>query len=202
MSSSLKGKKGQRLFRLTGVCGILGSVLPLVMIILATFLSSWFRWDTNALSEMGVGQQSWLFNGAVMIGGALNFLFAIGLWEYFSVKRSARTGVGLIMLSSVSLALVGIFTLDYLVMHAIMAFGYFVLAPLGFLLVGLGTEGGGIRKLSFTCGIAALLAILVLPIIISALPFKVGFAVPELAEAMIITVWTIFISAKLIGKTG
>lgn len=193
-------KKDPKFFRLAGVCGILGSVVPLVMILSATFLSSWFRWDTNALSEMGVKEESWLFNSAVMIGGALNFLFAVGLREYLSKERLTRAGVALIMLSSVFLALVGIFTLDYLAMHAVVAFGYFVLAPAGFLLVGFGTRKDGIRKLSIACGIAALLAILVLPIVISALSFKVGFAVPELAEALIISVWTIFTSAKLIGK--
>jgi hypothetical membrane protein len=57
-----------------------------------------------------------------------------------------------------------------------------------------------IKELSLACGIAALLAILVLPIVISALSFKVGFAVPELAEALIISAWTIFISAKLDWK--
>jgi len=202
MPAGQQEQMGLGFFRLAGICGILGSVLPLVMILSATFLSSWFRWDTNALSEMGVKEESWLFNRAVMISGVLNLIFAMGLRGYLSKKRSAKAGVASIMLSCVFLALVGIFTLDYLVMHAIMAFGYFVLAPLGFLLVGLGTEKGRIRKLSFACGIAALLAILVLPIMISALSLKVGFAVPELAEALVISAWTIFISMKLIGKPG
>jgi hypothetical membrane protein len=198
MSAGRQGKKSVVFFRLAGVCGILGSVLPLVMIVSATFLSSWFRWDTNALSEMGVREEAWLFNSAVVVGGVLNFLFAMGLRGYLSGERLTRAGVASIMLSSVFLALVGIFTLDYLVAHAIMAFGYFVLAPAGFLLVGLGTDKDGIRKLSIACGIAALLAILVLPIGISVLSLKVGFAVPELTEGLIISVWTTFISAKLI----
>lgn len=200
MPAGNQEKKDPRLFRLAGVCGILGSVLPLGMILSAAFLSSWYRWDTNALSEMGVKEESWLFNSAVMTGGVLNLLFAIGLRGYLNEKRSAKAGVALIMVSSVFLALVGIFTSDYLVIHAIMAFGCFVLAPLGYLLVGFRTEKDGIRKLSFTCGITALLTILVLPIMISALSFKVGFAVPELAEALITSVWTIFILVKLIGK--
>ena len=135
-----------------------------------------------------------------MIGGVLNFLFAIGLHGYLSKERLTRAGVASIMLSSVFLALVGIFTLDYLVMHAVVALGYFMLAPAGFVLVGFGTEKDGIRTLSIACGIAALLTLLVLPIAISALSIKVGFAIPELVEILIISAWTIFVSAKLIEK--
>jgi hypothetical protein len=73
--------------RFAGVCGILGSVLPLIMILSATLLSSWFRWDKNALSELGVGEQALLFNSAILLGGLLNLLFALGLRQYFWQKE-------------------------------------------------------------------------------------------------------------------
>lgn len=47
-------------------------------------------------------------------------------------------------------------------------------------------------------GIGGLLAILVLPVIIFALQFRVGFAVPEFAEALAISFWTVFMSSRLI----
>jgi hypothetical membrane protein len=50
------------------------------------------------------------------------------------------------------------------------------------------------------CGIAALLAILLLPVIILLLPFTVGFAVPELIEALAISAWTIFMASKLVSQ--
>jgi hypothetical membrane protein len=168
------------------------------MVLSATFLSSWFNWSANALSELGVGEQVALFNNAMLIGGALNLLFAAGLRQYFNNERRILVGVGLIVASSVSLALVGVFTIDHLILHGIAAFGYFMLTPAGFLLIGLGTEEPGIRKLSFACGILALFAILVFPVLILALPFKVGFAVPELAESLAISCWTLPMSIKLI----
>jgi len=186
------------LLRLTGACGILGSVLPLVMVLSATFLSSWFSWSTNALSELGVGEQATLFNSAVLIGGAMNLLFAVGLRQYLNNERRILAGIGLIMASSIFLALVGVFTIDHLILHGIAAFGYFVLTPVGFLLIGLGTNEQAIRKLSFACGIFALFAILVFPVLILALPFKVGFAVPELAESLAISCWTLPMSIRLI----
>jgi hypothetical membrane protein len=169
------------------------------MVLSATFLSSWFSWNTNALSEMGLGEQAALFNSAMLIGGALNLLFAVGLRQYLNEERWTLAGVVLIIVSSVSLALVGVFTINYLVMHGIAAFGYFVLAPAGFFLIGLGTKERPIKNLSFACGIVALFAILVLPVLILALPFRVGFAVPELIESLVISCWTLPMSIRLIG---
>lgn len=200
MFANIRENENLMLLRFAGACGVLGSVSPLVMILSATFLSSWFRWDANALSELGVGEESTLFNSAVLLGGLLNFLFALGLRQYLSKEGLNKAGVVSIMASSVSLALVGIFTINYIFMHAIVALGHFVLTPVGFLLIGSGTKEDTIRKVSIASGISALLAILVLPVIILALPFKIGFAVPELIEALAISAWTIFMSAKLLGQ--
>jgi len=104
------------------------------------------------------------------------------------------------MLSSVSLALVGVFSIDYHFSHGIAALGYFMLAPVGFLLIGSGTKEDMVRELSFACGVAALLAIFVLPFIVLALSLNVGFAVPELAEGFIISAWTIYMSTKLLKQ--
>lgn len=199
MSEKSQRTRNLKMLRLAGVCGILGSILPLVMVLSATFLSSWFSWNTNALSEMGVGEQAALFNSAVLIGGALNFLFALGLHHHLNEGKLTLSGVVLIMISSVALALVGIFTVDYLFLHGMAAFGYFMLAPAGFLLIGFGTKERTIRKLSFACGIAALFAILVLPVLILALSLGIGFAVPELIESLAISVWTLPMSARLLA---
>ena len=200
MSEKLHKMKSPMFLRLGGICGIMGSVLPLVLVLSATFLSTWFSWNTNALSELGVGEQAYLFNSAMLIGGVLNFLFAIGLYEYFGRGRLLRAGAVSIMLSSICLALVGVFTLDYHDQHVIAAIGYFVLAPAGFLLIGFGERENIVRTLSFTCGVAALLTIIVLPLIVFSLSFKFGFAVPELAEGLIISAWTIFMSTKFLKQ--
>jgi hypothetical membrane protein len=193
------GENGNLKFlRVAGLCGIIGSVLPVTMVLVATFLSLWFRWDVNALSELGVGAESVLFNSAMLLGGVLNFLFDIGLYRYFEEKQ-ARTGVTSLMLSSVFLALSGVFTVDSLLMHVIVALGYFMLAPAGFIIIGYRTKDSVTKKLSIAFGVAALAAILILPVIFYVAPFNVGFAVPELIEALIILVWTVFISTKLLA---
>lgn len=198
MSTRSMRRGKMKFLRIAGLCGITGSVLSLIMVLAATFLSSWFRWDVNALSELGVGEESVLFNSAMLLGGGLSLLFDIGLYRYFREKQ-ARTGVASLMLSSVFLALSGVFTVDSLFMHAFVALGYFILAPAGFIIIGYRTKDGVNKKLSIAFGVAALATILMLPAIFYLAPFNVGFAVPELIEALIILVWTVFISTKLLG---
>jgi hypothetical membrane protein len=190
--------KDVKLLRFGGFCGILGSVLSLALVLAATVLSPWFRWENNALSELGVGEVSLLFNGAMLIGGVLIFFFALGIREYFGGNRLVRVGVDLVIIASVFLALVGVFTIDMKVMHGIVSLGPLMLAPLGFFFIGFGTDEAKIRKFSIGCGAAALVSIFVLPIIILFLPFKVGFAVPEIINTIFTTVWIFGMGAKLI----
>ena len=200
MVANSQENKNLMFLRLSSVCGFLGSTLPLILVLSATFLSSWFSWSANALSELGVGEQAILFNSAMLIGGALNFLFAVGLYKYLGKEKLIRAGVVSILLSSICLALVGVFTINYHIPHGLAAFGYFVFAPAGFLLIGFGEEEDTIRKLSLACGFAALLAILVLPTAVFVLSLNVGFAVPELVEGLIISTWTIYMSVRLLRR--
>lgn len=181
-----------------GLCGILGSVLSLIMVFAATIISPWFRWDTNALSEMGVGDVSLLFNSAMIIGGILNLIFAIGIREYLGREGLAEYGTALIMLGSVSLALVGVFTVSCPILHGIVALGTFVLPPTGFILIGFSSKQPKIKILSIITGISALVVILVFPVILLAFQFNVGFSVPEIIEGLVVAAWVIFMGIKLL----
>ncbi len=186
------------LIRLGGLCGVMQPILTLTMVVAATIMSPWFRWDTNALSELGVGEVSLLFNGAMWLGGILGFVFAIGLLKCCVANKNGIAGSFWIMASSVCLFLVGVFTITSLEAHAIVALGYFFLAPIGAIMIGAGDVEKVTRKLSLATGIGALLAILVLPVLLFFLPFKVGFAVPEITHGLIIAIWMIFMGAKLL----
>jgi len=190
--------KNMKLLRFGGFCGILGSVSAVTLVLIATVLSPWFRWENNALSELGVGEVSLLFNSAMLIGGVFTFFFALGIREYLDGNRLIRVGVNLIIISSVFLALVGIFTVDMMLLHGIVSLGPLILTPFGFILIGFGNEEAKIRKLSIWSGVAALVSILILPIIFLFLPFKFGFAVPEIINTIIITVCIFGMGIKLI----
>ncbi len=185
--------------RTAGACGILGSTLTPILILSSTAFARDFSWGSNALSDLGVGGQALLFNGALVLGGVLNLLFAAGLRGDLGKDRSSRAGISLVVASSVCLSLIGIFTTRYLLVHAAVALGYMVVAPAGILLIGSARRMGPARGISFVLGIAALSAVLVLPLVSFALGLEVGFGVMEFLEILTISAWTFYMSAGLLG---
>jgi hypothetical membrane protein len=187
-----------QLNRVAGAIGIVASTLPLAMIFVSTFLEKSFSWNKNALSDIGVSQLAWLFNSALVFGGLLNLLFAIGLRRYLNKIRRVKAGVSLLIVSSISLTLVGVFTENYALVHALVALGYLLLAPLGVILIGLGEKRRAIRKISLVLGVFALLSLIILPGVVFGLNLQVGFAVPEFLEALFLSAWTICCSLELL----
>jgi len=187
-----------KLIRLSGISGIISSTLPLIMILASTVLEKSFSWNKNALSDIGVSQLAWLFNSALVVGGLLNLLFAFGLRNYLSKTRWLKIGVSLIIVSSISLALVGVFTENYSILHGLVALGYLLLTPLGLLCIGWGEKSHQIGKVSLVLGITALLAILGLPIITFVANLQIGFAVPEFVASLVLSIWTFWVSLKLL----
>ena len=195
---SQKNSRNSTLIRLAGISGIIGSTLPLIMIVASTMLDKYFSWNKNALSDIGVSQLSWLFNSALVVGGVLNLLFAFGLRNYLGKTRGSKIGVLLIIVSSFSLALVGVFTENYSIIHVLFALGYLLLTPLGLICIGWGEKSHRIGKASLVFGIAALLAIFGLPIMTFGANLQIGFAVPEFSEALVLSIWTLWVSLKLV----
>ena len=189
--------KNLTILRLGGICGILSSFLIIVIVLYATWQSPWFNWQKNAISDLGVGEVSTLFNSTVVVGGFLNLIFSFGVQEYTNKNLKTNLGVSLLMVSSLCLTLVGIFTIESSLIHAVVALGFFLLAPIGQLLIGFGTQDQKIKKISLLIGSLALTAILILPIILIAMPIKVGFAVPEIIHAFILGIWTLYMTFNM-----
>jgi hypothetical membrane protein len=192
--------KVQKLIRIAGISGIIASTLPLIMIFASTMLEKSFSWNKNALSDIGVSQTAWLFNIALIIGGLLNLLFAFGLRNYLGKIRWLKIGVSLLIVSSISLALVGVFTENYSIIHASVALGYLLLAPVAIICIGQEVKSKKFGKASLTLGIIALLAIFGLPVITFVVNLQIGFAVPEFAESLLLSIWTFWVSINLLQR--
>jgi len=187
-----------KLIRIAGLSGIISSTLPLIMIFASTVLEKTFSWNKDALSDIGVRSLGWLFNSALIAGGLLILLFAVGLKKYLGKTRWLKVGVFLIIVSSVSLVLVGVFTENYSIIHGLVALGYLLLAPLGLICIGWGEKSNEFGKISLLLGITALLVIFGLPIITFVANLQIGFAVPEFIESLIVSIWTFWVSLKLL----
>jgi hypothetical membrane protein len=192
--------KVQKLIRIAGISGIIASTLPLIMIFASTMLEKSFSWNKNALSDIGVSQTAWLFNIALIIGGLLNLLFAFGLRNYLGKIRWLKIGVSLLIVSSISLALVGVFTENYSIIHALVALGYLLLAPVAIICIGQEVKSKKFGKASLTLGIIALLTIFGLPVITFVVNLQIGFAVPEFAESLLLSIWTFWVSINLLQR--
>jgi hypothetical membrane protein len=192
--------KVQKLIRIAGISGIIASTLPLIVIFASTVLEKSFSWSKHALSDIGVSQTAWLFNSALIIGGLLNLLFAFGLRNYLGKKRLVKVGVSLLIVSSISLALVGVFTENCNIIHALVALGYLLLAPVGIIFIGQGEKNKQFGKVSLSLGITALLAIFGLPVITFVVNLQIGFAVPEFAESLVLSIWTFWVSLNLLRR--
>lgn len=68
----------------------------------------------NALGNLGVGEESLLFNGAVFAGGLLNIIFIFGVKEYLEKSIKSQLGAYMLILASLSLALAVVFTVKSL----------------------------------------------------------------------------------------
>jgi hypothetical membrane protein len=195
---SRQTNRTQTLIRVAGLSGIIGSILPFIMILTSTVLEKTFSWNNNALSDLGVSSYAWLFNGALIVGGLLNLLFAFGLRKYLGKTSWLKAGVLLIIVSSISLALVGVFTENYSIIHGLVALGYLLLTPLGLISIGWGEKSRQFGKISRLLGITALLVIIALPIITFVANLQIGFAVPEFIESLVLSIWTFWVSLKLL----
>jgi hypothetical membrane protein len=177
-----------KLIRIAGLSGIISSILPLIMILASTVLEKTFSWNKDALSDIGVSSLGWLFNSALVAGGLLILLFAVGLKKYLGKTRWLKVGVFLIIVSSISLALVGVFTENYSIIHGLVALGYLLLVPFGVICIGWGEKSNEFGKISLLLGITALLVIFGLPIITFVANLQIGFAVPEFIESLVVSI--------------
>jgi hypothetical membrane protein len=184
----------KKFLRFAGLCGMVAPWLSLGMIFFAVAISPWFNWHTNALSDLGVhpGAAGW-FNAALILGGALTAILALGVGQWIGSGRMGRAGATLAFIAAVALILVGVFPEHYGKLHWYAAAVYFLVTPVGYVLLGVEIWRKGQRAhglLAVSAGLGAFLAILLVP--------HDGLAVPELVAALILTSRVFAMGARLV----
>jgi len=120
--------------------GVDAAVFVLSAVFASTILAGEsFSWSKNVLSDLGVSQVlnvANLFNYSLILGGILNFIFAVGFVKAYAKKALFYVGGIVLILGGGSLSLVGLITKAQGILHGCVSAGYFVLFPLGFVLVG------------------------------------------------------------------
>jgi len=164
--------------------GIAGPVITLLLIIIDVYLSPWFSWSGNALSDLGVMPYGYLFNSGLIIGGLLSTLFVLAIFKKINFKP-----LYLIVIGTISLAFVGVLNEHYSYIHLAFALVYFVFTPIGILIYSFKTKK--IYKYwGFFVSISSIIDIIV-GIYFYYFYIKIGLAIPEIIEAILLSLWCV-----------
>lgn len=205
--------------KLAGLMGIIGSLLGISGVLLSAFLcgvgcaegigdqynSSWgpngsFSWKTNALSDLGISNVANIFNYPLIFAGILNFIFGVGFVKVYARTILSYLGGFIMLLGVTSLSLIGIFTEAYGVLHTYVSMGFFIFVPVSIIIIGITF----VRNTLITKGYYSIIAGSVALITISSYftgwhsMLGLGFAVPELIEALILSGWVVWMGFQLL----
>jgi hypothetical membrane protein len=118
-----------------GMLAVIGPIYALGSIAISIMLSPWFTWRNNAISDLGVHPVAPIFNISLIACGIMCAVFALGAIVRLR-SLTARTGFALMLLASISLVGIGIFTEDYSPHHFIFSVAFFVMLLLATLELG------------------------------------------------------------------
>jgi hypothetical membrane protein len=127
-----------KVLKLTGFFGIIAPLFGLMIIGMAIWLSPWFSWTANALSDLGGtdGFESVVFNSGLAMTAALLLMYGAGLLELAKGDLIGQVGAGINLLSSVFLLAIGFVNVTVEPWHYYVSVGFFTTLPLSALFVG------------------------------------------------------------------
>lgn len=175
--------------------GLASTVVSFGGVVASMLLSPWFSVFDHALSDLGVAGSgtALLFNGSLLIGGALGAGFVVAVWAV--VDHPIRQAALVVMLPAmVCMALVGAFPIPA-ALHGPVAIGFF-----GFMTVGLFLWGAGDYATGRLHRGAAMVAAAAIHAVSWAWWLTLGWlppgiAIPELIGAVALAVWTLWLVA-------
>jgi len=173
------------------IVGVTSFLLPLLLLAISILLSPWFRWEANALSDLGHATGSraaWIYNLGLVTGGILLIIYSL---NYSSRNFPITSKV--MVLTGYSLVLVGTFDEVYRGLHYIVSVLFFLLLAIAALSYSYESKKNypiAIVIVSVVAWILQLTAIC-----------PCGEAVPEIISVLLTLVWYFDIVLK-VYRTG
>ena len=181
-----------RLIRISGLCGIAAPILIIALIMFAVYLSPWFSWTDNALSDLGVREAAAIFNFSLIIGGLLALVFALGLREILKEYLMGKVGTALFILDTVILCSIGVFPESAGRIHLYVSVAFFLLLPISILLIGAAAVKSTRKRLGMITIASGFLTGL-----IWMLPWT-SPAIPEMLTALTASFWAMLFGFKML----
>lgn len=181
------------------ILGILSAVMAYPFIMVSIFLSPWFNFYDNALSDLGNIARNrsvaYVYNSGLIIAGSLVSLFALLIsiryrsWKYLPWSA-------LLMITGVSLALVGVFPEDAGRIHGLVSTVFFFMMALTMLVYSLCAWPLRSSAIAIAAFAFSLASILVWSIEWS---WK-GVAIQETISSLMASVWLLTVSILVIDS--
>ena len=172
--------------RVYALFGFIGPVLLYVSIGLSLFLSPWFSWESNALSDLGHAINSdvaAIFNGGLLLAGFLLMVYAATV-----LKKHAKYTSYCLLTSTFFVQLIAVFNEAYGSLHYVVAVPHFLMLILTSIVYSMEKRS----KLAL-----ATFLIVMFSWLFYALPiFNIGIAVPE-TISKIVVVWIMYSAIKI-----
>jgi hypothetical membrane protein len=195
-------KKQVAVQKIAGLCGIIAPLVAFSFIALAISYSlSWFRWTTNALSDLAgpppaTAISAVLFNSGLIIGGLLGIIFAVGLMQVLHQRVLGFIGAFVFVLAEISLFAVGVFPETAGRIHFYVSVAFFSLFPISMFFIGAAMiNAPSERVLGFATILFGMFAVMSAAPIILVRVDDVG--VHELLAVFSGSVWSIIFGIKL-----
>ena len=167
--------------------GIAAPLTAIIFIAIAIALSPWFRWETNALSDLGnsVGSDTAsIFNFGLLLTGFLTIIYSMT-----SFKKHAKVTSYFLMLTGFSLQLVGAFDEVYGMLHtqiSVLFFASIAIVSISYI----------IEKRSILAALALIVG-LVSWILYGLDVYTAGIAVPETISSMATASWVVLSALRI-----
>lgn len=193
----MKPEQSRQFRRIAGVCGAVAPFVSFGLIFRAVAGSSWWSWQDSALSDLGMSGRSsaGVFTAALVLGALLNLPLIVALRQWVGGRRVGRTGIVLALIGTVAFGLVGVFPAGTLLPHALSAMTYFLLLPLGYILIGAALWQEGQRVHASASILTALSAYAAMGISVHG-----GVGVAELVSGLLLSTRSLAVSLEMIWE--
>lgn len=177
--------------------GVLGALVGIAAVLVATALSPTFSWTGNAISDLGAPSAAHpqVLNVGLVASGVLAVPFVVVLWQRATHPLERAGGIAY-ALSLASLALIGVFPIGD-PLHTPVSVAFFTLGTVTLLVHGTGTILGGTvqRGLgSIWLGLASVVSWILWAVGVRLGP---GLAIPELIGTVLVVCWLVWTTSAI-----
>jgi hypothetical membrane protein len=171
------------------LCGVFGPLLVYLSILASLVLSPWFRWETNALSDLGdpvTSDVAWIFNLGLLFAG-----FFLMIYATTAFKKHAKYSSFCLLVSTFFVQLLAAINESYGSLHYVVAVPHFVMLIITSVVYT-------VEKRS-TFALVTFLIVMFSWLIYVVNIFNIGIAVPETVSKLVL-LWIMYSAIKIYGK--